>query len=530
MQVSEGVAHELAHQWFGDLVTMKWWDDIWLNESFATFMAYKAVDSLHPEWRFWENSFNGVPKVETLAEAMSKDSFETTHPIQVPVNSPDEIEQIFDAVSYGKGCHVLRMIEAYIGQEAFRDGVRRYLTTHAYSNATGEDLWAALEASSGKPVKNVMSKWVRQAGYPIVTVSFSNSTLKLRQARFLVSGNSTGTLWPIPVTIEMNGERKSILMEKAEETIDAKGLESLKINPDRTGFYSVRYVGLEEFVWRSRLTPFDKWGLVFDAFSFLLAGEMTFKEYTKTIERFKNESDTLPAQEVSDQIALLYAIVPSKVEDILKELHKSFLDVLDGKTDESSSILRGNVATRLALVDEEYASKLGDEFKSYAKIVPDMRRAVATAYARSSNDLERLLRMYRATSSDEDKVNLLRATAAFTDKRILQEAFDFALSGEVKRQDIIWPIIAANANPQAKDVAWAWLRRNIEKLQAIYKGTGILSDAVRGIIPMLGIGRVKEIESFFEEHKMPDAEAGIKAGLEELRAYDRLSRTIMQEY
>lgn len=173
--------------------------------------------------------------------------------------------------------------------------------------------------------------------------------------------------------------------------------------------------------------------------------------------------------------------------------------------------------------------KLGGEFKDYAKVVPDMRGAVAIAYARSTNDLEGLLRTYRSTGSDEDKVNLLRSTAAFTDKRVLHAGFDFALSGEVKRQDIIQPIIAANGNPQAKDVAWAWFRENIEKLQAIYRGTGILSDLARGI-SMLGIGRVKEVESFFEEHKMPDAEAGIKAGLEELRAYDRLVRTITQEH
>ncbi len=251
------------------------------------------------------------------------------------------------------------MIEAYIGEEAFREGVRRYLTRHSYSNASGEDLWAALEAASGKQVKKVMSHWILQPGYPVVTASFANGVLKLRQARFLTSGQATGTLWPIPVTLEMNGERTSMLMEKAEETVEAKGLQSLKINPDRTGFYSVRYVDLEEFVWRSSLTPFDKWGLVFDAFSFLLAGDITFKEYVKTIERFRSESDTLPAQEVSEQLGLLFSIVPSKVADISKQLHKSFLDALYGRTDENGSILRGQVAARLALVDEEYASKIG---------------------------------------------------------------------------------------------------------------------------------------------------------------------------
>jgi tricorn protease interacting factor F2/3 len=329
--------------------------------------------------------------------------------------------------------------------------------------------------------------------------------------------------------IEMKRERKSLLMEKAQETIDAKGLKSLKINPGRTGFYSVRYVGLDEYVWRPQLTTFDKWGLLYDAFSFLLAGEITFEEYMRTIDRFRNERDTLPAQEVSDQFALLYAIAPSKVAEISKERQRSLLAVLYDKTDQHGSILRGRVATWLALVDTEYAAKLADEFKNYTKVVPDMRKAVATAYARSTNDFASLVRVYQTTTSDEDKVNLLQASAAFTNDQTLQEALDFTLSGEVKRQDVFSPIFFATVNPQARDVAWTWFRKNIEKLRTIFQGTGVLSGGIEGMIPILGIGRIEEVESFFGEHKMPEAEAGIKAGLEELRAYDRLVRTITQE-
>lgn len=526
MLVSQSVAHELAHQWFGDLVTMKWWDDVWLNESFATFMTYKAIDSYRPEWRVWENIFNGQPKAEVLAEAMGRDSLENTHPVQVPIRSPDEIDQIFDAISYGKGCHILRMIEAYVGDEAFREGVRKYLSQHAYSNAAGNDFWSALQNASSKQVSKIMLQWVQQAGYPVVTVSLHDNHLKLQQERFLISGKSDQTKWPIPIIIEMNGQRKDILMEGWEETVECKGLRSLKINPDHTGFYSVRYVGLEDFVWRSKLTPYDKWGLIFDSFSFLLSGKLTFNEYLAVLNKFKSESETLPAQEVSDELALLYALAPSKVKEISKLFHTSFFDLLQNKTDENSSILRGTVAARLALVDEAFASKMGGEFEKFGNVQPDMREAVALAYARSTNDFDGITKGFKEANSDEDKSRFLEALACFTDPGLLRRALDFSLSGEVKKQDAIRVLIVSTVNPQAKNIAFTWLQENLERLHSYYKGAGMLSGVLERIIPILGVGRVQETETFFEQHKMPDAEMGIKAGLEKLRAYDRLVKNI----
>ena len=160
-RVSGIVAHEIAHQWFGDLVTMKWWNDIWLNESFATFMAFKVADSLHPEWRRWDDFL-----LDETAGAMGRDCLMNTHPIEVPVKLPDEIEQVFDAISYGKGASILRMIEAYVGKEAFEDGIRRYLSQHAYGNATGNDLWTTLDEVSGRQVQQIMVGWIRQPGFP----------------------------------------------------------------------------------------------------------------------------------------------------------------------------------------------------------------------------------------------------------------------------------------------------------------------------------------------------------------------------
>ncbi|MEM4372050.1 MAG: M1 family metallopeptidase, partial [Metallosphaera sp.] len=157
------VAHELAHQWFGNLVTMKWWNDLWLNESFATFMSYKIIDMLHSDWYMW-----GEFLLDETAGALLKDSIPTTHPIETKVNSPEEVEQIFDDISYGKGASILRMIESYIGKDEFRRGISKYLQKFSYGNAEGKDLWNSLEEASGKPVSKIMPHWVLEDGYPMV--------------------------------------------------------------------------------------------------------------------------------------------------------------------------------------------------------------------------------------------------------------------------------------------------------------------------------------------------------------------------
>src|SRR5881409_3662545 len=198
--VSEVIAHEVSHQWFGNLVTMKWWDDLWLNESFATFMAAKALDSMFPRWVVWQDFVRG----ET-AGALALDSLNSTHPIEAKVRSPEEIEELFDEISYGKGASILRMIEAYIGPDKFQKGVSKYLQQFRYSNASGSDLWNHLEQASGLDVSRVMEAWIGKVGYPVVKVSLSSGKLVLEQERFLLSGARDKQTWPIPVTIAVDG-------------------------------------------------------------------------------------------------------------------------------------------------------------------------------------------------------------------------------------------------------------------------------------------------------------------------------------
>ena len=193
--VGEVIAHELAHQWFGDLVTMNWWDDLWLNESFATFMSYKAMNKLEPDYDMFADFL-----VSETAGALEGDSLVNSHPIEVEVKHPDDISQIFDEISYGKGGSILRMINAFVTDEVFRKGLHLYLENFKYKNAGGSDLWEFIAKVSDRPVRKVMESFIQNIGYPIVEIMEDNGTLKLNQYRFLLNGKKQNVQWKIPLT------------------------------------------------------------------------------------------------------------------------------------------------------------------------------------------------------------------------------------------------------------------------------------------------------------------------------------------
>ncbi|HJX23969.1 MAG TPA: M1 family metallopeptidase [Candidatus Bathyarchaeia archaeon] len=517
-RVAEVVAHELAHMWVGDLVTMKWWNEIWLNESFATFMAYKVVDSANPEWRIWEEFLNSEASL-----AMGRDALRNTHPIEVDIKSPSEIEEVFDDISYSKGACMLRMIEDYVGGDGFRRGVSSYLSRYKFQNAVGDDLWSSLEETSGRRVKEIMEGWVRKPGYPLVSVSMKGENLTMRQERFLLSGEHEKGTWPIPINMELNGEPKQFFMDTEEMTIEVETLKSLKMNIDRKGLYRVLYKGLFDSVWQADLSPLDRWGIVSDAFAFLVSQRISFSDYLAIIERFMDEKEDLPAREVSDQLSLLNLITPSKVAETSRRFHALLLKRLESREDENGRMLRGIAAGRLVMVDDAYSRELGAKFLNYDAVEPDLRDAVASAFARGFGDFDPIIKRYRESVSDEEKIRMLAALTSFKDSSLVALSFGLALSGEVKRQDVRTMIVYAVGNPDGRDVVWTWMKANIEKLKEYYSASGALSRMMPSILPLLGIGKAADMERFFNENPIPEAETGIRAGLEKLRIYDRLA-------
>ena len=521
--VAEVIAHEVAHQWFGNLVTIKWWDDLWLNESFATFMAYKVVDDLFPQWNVWQDFLRADTSV-----GMGRDALRSTHPIEVTINQPSEIEQVFDEISYSKGASVLRMIEAYTGEGNFRKGVGHYLEVYKFANATGNDLWSALEKFSGSDVKRVMNEWIRKPGYPVVTVSIRDGELVLRQERFLLSGAREKGVWPVPVTMKVNGEVERLLLDKEEGHVSLpQGLKSLKLNLNQAGFYRVYYDGLYDHAWNSQPSAMDKFGIVSDAYAFTIAGRMPFHEYLGILSRFVGEDGYLPAYEVSDQLAFLYTIT-RRVAETSARFHRSQHETLSRKTDENSVLLRGVVAYRLALVDMEYARELAGKFSDYDKVEPDMRQAVAVAYARTTGDFESIVKRYRESSSDEERLRLLVALMGNRDASLIDRSLAFAMTSEVKKQDVASILFASTRNPDGRDTVWKWLKTNMEWVSKLYEGTGVVSRLLRELIPYTGIGRAAEVEKFFDGTKVAGAEKGIEGGLERLRIYDRFAQNVEQ--
>ena len=521
-QVAEVIAHEVSHQWFGNLVTMKWWDDLWLNESFATFMAAKAEHSMFPNWKTWEE----FVRLDT-AGAMIRDSILSTHPIEVKVNSPSEIEEVFDDISYGKGASVIRMLEAFTGEENFMKGVRSYLQKYKYSNAAGVDLWTQIEEASKSQVKRIMSEWIKKPGYPVLSVSLKGGKLSLRQERFLYSGTPEKTTWPVPITMKLNGTTKRLLMDKEEELIDTPGgVDSIKLNVDQTGFYRVHYDGVYDKVWRSELSALDRYGIISDAYAFAIQGKTSFNEYLGLVDRFTNEQDYLPAYEVSDQLGSLYALAPKSIAEASKKFHRAQLKILANKTDENSVLLRGVMAARLAFVDDDYANETASKFKDYDKVEPDMKGAIVTAFARSTGDFATLLKNYKSRSSEEEKARFLSGLTSYKDPSLVARALSLAISGEIKKQHVLNLLGGAIRNPAAREVTWGWVSKNIDWLRKVYEGVGTVSRYLTIAIPCFGIGRAEELKRFFASHKIPEAGRGIEAGMEKLKVNENFLERI----
>ncbi len=527
-RVAGVIAHEIAHMWFGDLVTMKWWDDIWLNESFATFMGQKAVDYAYPQWAVWDDfvrteTAGFCPGIEHRG-ALGRDGLKATHPIEAKVQNPEEIEELFDEISYGKGASILRMIEGYIGKDNFRKGVAAYLQHFRYSNASGRDLWEHLQKASGAEVSRIMEAWIGKAGYPVVTASMKGGKLLLEQERFLLAGGLEKQTWPVPVTMSVDGKPQRVLLDKAKDEVNLSSPKSLNLNTDKTGFYLVHYKGeeVQNLVWNNKLSPLDKWGLIVDAVAFALSGRMPFSEYLALLEKYESEHEYLPAFEVSDQLDFLYKISPGKMTERSRRFHSSQMKSLENKKDDNSAYLRGWVAARLVMLDKAFAKEQGSKIGDVSNVEPDMKLAVIKGYARSTNDYDGLIERFKKSTTDEDRLRYLEGLVSFEKPDLVAKTLKFAIDGNVKRQDIRNMIGYAAANPEAKRVTWEWFRNNVEKLIRIYEGTAQLSGVMRTYLPIIGVGRTSEVESLFRAHPEPGADATI----ERLKIYDRLAKSI----
>ena len=294
LRVLDVIGHELAHMWFGDLVTMKWWDGIWLNEAFASFMEFKATDAMKPEWKRWL-AFAAIDR----PWAFGVDALAATRPVEFEVGSPEEANEMFDALTYGKGSSLLRMIEQFIGEEEFQEGVGNYLRAHAYGNTVTDDLWAGLNQASGEPVGEIMNTWILQRGYPQIEVTRTGSGLKFIQRRYFTIPDETDTtIWKVPLQVRGTGAggdfSEKMLLSEGEGVLNPGKVDLAIVNAGGHGFYRVLYSPelLDAIVANlSDLEDLERFTVIDDAWAFVESGQLSTSDFLRLADAYKAETE-----------------------------------------------------------------------------------------------------------------------------------------------------------------------------------------------------------------------------------------------
>ena len=547
--IAEVISHELAHQWFGNLVTMKWWNDLWLNESFATFMATKIVNKFYPEWDLWDQ-FLG----DAMLEAMSLDALKNSHPINVDVKHPAQIREIFDAISYDKGGNVLRMLENYVGIENFRKGLKYYLTQHKYSNAEGQDLWKSIGRVAHKPVDAMMKTWIDQVGYPVVDVKRNNSKVSLTQRRFLSDGSiSSKNRWSIPIHIEEGNHESSILMKSQKSVVSLKNTDSnFIINSGRYGFYRVQYddnslANLSLLIDEKILNHVDRWSLQNDLFSQCVSGTKQIQEYLDFTTSYHDEDNYITLQNLAQNLYHLYKLTrKEKFSDEIRTYTAQFLGTIfdrlgwDSQKNEkhTNALLRSFVITALGkLGDKEILNEARKRFNKFLKnknsLAADLQEPVFVLVAWQGNEktYNKLLSLYKKSTLQEEKIRFLMAMCNFKQKNLLLKTLALSLTPEVRSQNIRVPIMGVSANIYGSDILWPWLKNNWKKLVSRFGvGNPLANRIVASIGSVIDDKQEKDVRKFFKRMPLPGTERVIEQTLERVRIRSKFLRSIRAEF
>jgi puromycin-sensitive aminopeptidase len=480
-RVADVIAHELAHMWFGDLVTMGWWEGIWLNEAFATFMEVLCVDAFRPSWNRW---IGFMPSREA---ALAVDALHLTRPIEYPVGPPKEAEGMFDVLTYEKGCGVLRMLEQHIGAEVFRDGVRTYLKAHAYGNTVTSDLWDALENASGAPVRDVMDTFILQGGHPLVSLRGDTLSQQPFALGPVPAGetSSIGTEWRVPVAVRalpFDGEPgapvRHLVLDAAPEEIAEAGQGLAVVNAGGWGIFRVGYetahrTALAEHL--PELTPLERADLVSDTWATTLAGLSTLEEFLVLASRLGDEPEPSAWSPVGTALLLTKRIAQVEQENALHQAVRALIgpthrrlgfDAIPGESDRTPT-LRALAINLMGTVgaDPEVRAEAARRFDaspidggSGDPIPPDIESATLAVVSQLLRpaDYDALLERYRSASTPQEEMRSLGALAGFPDVDLCLRTFDLAMT-EVRTQDGFAVIGALMANSVGNQAVWTRL-------------------------------------------------------------------------
>ncbi|MDA1036275.1 MAG: M1 family metallopeptidase [Chloroflexi bacterium] len=544
-RILEVVAHEMAHMWFGDLVTMEWWDDLWLNESFASWMGDKAVDHLYPEWQMWTQFVS----MDTNS-ALSLDGLRNSHSIEAKVNDPSEIRELFDAISYSKGGSVLRMLEDYLSEETFRQGLHGYLKGHEYANARTEHLWSALAEASGKPVTSIMDSWVKQIGYPVLDVEVKRgadgTAISLRQERFLydhlVDSQANPTIWRVPAGVQQHGaERQTLLMEGSTGSIALPSSTGdwVKVNAGQTGFFRANYSAdewgrLTDAVRSKQLPAVDRLGLQNDAYALMRSGRLPATVFLSLAEAFNGETDAPVWGDLASNLRGLEALLLDApyVDSYRAFARTRFADIAgsvgwDARAGEGhlDAILRSTALGQFGgYGDPATLAEAKRRFDGFlanpASLHPDLRGIVLALVAQQGDrsTYDTLWRLQKEATLAEEKNRFLGSLTRFEDTALLSDLLARSLGDEVRSQDTMAVIVQTAGNKDGRDLAWQFVKDNWDEMDRRYGKGGF---AIMRIVGITGgfttMEQHDEVTRFFEEHPAPSAARTIQQSLERIR-------------
>jgi len=528
--VFETVAHEIAHQWFGNLVTMASWDDVWLNESFASFLETRISERLDPSLDARTDSFL---RVAGTTAALDGDGLPSTHPVRSHVERPEEISQIFDEITYGKGTAVLGMAEAYLGEERFRAGVTDYLNRFRFGNARTEDLWDSLGRISGEPVGAMLGPWIDRPGYPIIRLRTGERDVTLHQERFSLLGCSPEAPWPIPLRMDIDRTSSRMLLDTSDRTIPVPPGATVHLNPGAVGFYRVRYDATmydRLFATLPGRSAEDRWSIVEDLGAFLLAGEVDWPLYERAIRTLGPTTDRLVVASFATtllNLGLLYPEVGS-VQAVVRGYYADRLEAVGAGASPGEHPTHGVLRERLSLartrIDLGFARDLSELFPDWGHLDPNLRAAVAVARARTEgasgwSELRRALELRR---TEAEMTQFEQALAWTGDPDRVAATLELVDSGEVVRSHVGTTLVQVAANPVGRPLLWPWLQDHLPTLAEQFRGSGSLATLLESITPLVGLGRSEEVRAYFRDHPLPEGSRGLAKGLERLEVYERL--------
>ncbi len=537
--VADVVSHELAHMWFGDLVTMRWWNGIWLNEAFATFMEIAACDAYRPDWDRW-TSF-GLERTV----AFETDSLASTRPVEFEVRSPADCEGMFDVLTYQKGGALLRMLEQYLGVDRFRAGVSHYLRTHSYANTETNDLWDAIEATSGEPVRRIMDSWIWQPGYPIVSASLVTATdgstaLSLSQQRFRFEADDSADhpVWAIPVHIRNGGITTAILLDDVTLTepvalADPDG--PVIVNVGGHGFFRVDYADrlrsrIDAEVLAS-MTTLERYNLVDDAWSSTLGGRLSAVELLTLLDGFRDEPDHAVWQAVVIALRGLGRIVGEEATPAFQGRVRSLvvpaLERLGEPSDDDSDLtskLRGLLVGAAGVLGNDVGTQARcrewyDAARRDASAVDPELAAAATSVVASTGDAEmydQMLERFRTGSTPQEQLRHLYALTEFDDEELLLRTCEFAMSDAVKTQNAPFLLAQAIGNRHHGAAAWAFVRDHWDEANERFPTNTIVRMA-SGVRLLNTPAAVDDVQSFFATHPIAQAAKTLEQILERQR-------------